>query len=60
MLHFVAHKPSSLKAPVSPSMTFPHHPDAHGTAVTPGSVSMCDALNLNGSLQLPKSPRDRH
>lgn len=41
-------------------MTFPHHPDAHGTVVNPGSVSTCDALNLNGSLQLPRSPLDRH
>lgn len=52
--------PSSRNAPVSPSITFPHHPDAHGTAVTPGSVSMCEALKRNGSLQLPKSPLDLH
>lgn len=52
--------PSSLKELAPPSKILPHHPDAHGTASTPETPSTALAfLKVNGSLQLPSSPRDR-
>ena len=43
-----------------PSIIFAHHPEAHGSAFTPFSFSTCVALNVNGSLQEPRSPLDLH
>lgn len=55
--------PSFLNEPL-PSITFPHHPDAHGTAVTPRILFVASSiwvtLNVNGSLHDPPSPLDRH
>lgn len=51
--------PSTAYVP-PPSITFPHQPDAHGTADNPGSFSISVALKENESLQLPSSPLDRH
>ena len=41
-------------------MILAHHPDAHGSAVTPFSFSNCVALKVNASLQEPNSPLDLH
>lgn len=44
-----------------PSMTLPHQPEAHGTAVTPRAPSSWVTFEyLKGSLQVPSSPRDLH
>lgn len=52
--------PSSLNELLPLSNIFPHHPEVQGIASTPWIPSKAEALNLNGSLQLPRSPRERH
>lgn len=52
--------PSVLKAPVVPSIIFPHHPEGQATTWMPASTSGSVTLNGKGSPQDPNSPLDLH